>query len=84
MYLSRTVCSLPPDFELQVSIVECLYRMTTDSARAVLAQKWFNNSPVGERFTSIREAEFEVVSLYILALTFVTFCINIYRTADCF
>ena len=52
------------DFELQVSIVECLYRLTSAAERASLATKWFNDAPssVIQQFTSIREAEFEVVS----------------------
>ena len=53
------------DFELQVSIVECLYRLTTDSERVTLAKNWFSShSTAIENFIAIREAEFEVVSVF--------------------
>jgi len=53
------------DFELQVTIVECLFRLTSDSERNALALQWFqNNPPLLSSFKIIREGFFEVVSKY--------------------
>lgn len=49
-----------------MSVVECLYRLTTDSERVSLAHEWFSGqSTLVEKFTAIRETEFEVVSVLV-------------------
>ena len=51
-----------PDFELQVTILECLFRLTTASERKNLACKWFRNkTAILTTFNGIREGLFEVV-----------------------
>ena len=64
--------SLPPplhsspqhtDFELQVAIVEGIFRITTGEERGRLAGSWFHSSRAAEMFTNIHESEFETVSL---------------------
>jgi hypothetical protein len=50
------------DFELQVSILECLFRLTAVTERVNLADHWFSHlQSLSEAFNSIREAFFEVV-----------------------
>ena len=51
------------DYELQVAIVECLYRTTSAAERRPLAQQWFTNHNVAKSFLTIREADFEKVKL---------------------
>lgn len=51
-----------PDFELQVTTLECLFRLTAVAERVTLAKQWFNGLPsLAEAFKSIRETFFEVV-----------------------
>lgn len=51
------------DIELQVTMVECLFRLTSVRERSLLAQKWFRESPsVLIAFSGLRDSEFEVVS----------------------
>ena len=50
------------DYELQVAIVECLYRTTTAAERRPLAQQWFSHHDVAKSFLAIREADFEQVN----------------------
>ena len=50
------------DFELQVTTLECLFRLTTIAERATLAEQWFKGVPsILHAFKSIRESFFEVV-----------------------
>lgn len=51
------------DYELQVAMVECLYRTTSAAERRPLAQQWFSNQDVAKNFLAIREADFEQVKL---------------------
>ena len=54
-----------PDIELQVTMVECLFRLTSARERSLLAQKWFKeNTFVLNAFCGLRDTEFEVVSQY--------------------
>ena len=50
------------DYELQVAIVECLFRTTTAAERIPLAQQWFSNRDVAKNFLAINEADFEQVT----------------------
>ena len=51
-----------PDIELQVTMVECLFRLTSVRERSLLAQKWFKqNTSVLNAFCGLRDSEFEVV-----------------------
>ena len=54
------------DYELQVAIVECLYRTTTAAERRPLAQQWFSNHDVAKSFLAIREADFEQVETLVI------------------
>ena len=50
------------DFELQVTTLECLFRLTAMTERITLANAWFKGLPsISEAFKSIRESFFEVV-----------------------
>ena len=52
------------DFELQVTSLECLFRLSTVAEREALAKKWFSSIPsLIKAFKSIRESFFEVVRL---------------------
>ena len=51
------------DYELQVAIVECLYRTTSAAERRPLAQQWFSSRDVAKNFLTIKEADFEKVKL---------------------
>ena len=52
----------PLDIELQVTMVECLFRLTSIKERSSLAQKWYRRSPaLLKAFTALRDSEFEVV-----------------------
>lgn len=55
------------DYELQVAMVECLYRTTTAAERRPLAQQWFSNHDVAKSFLAIREADFEQVTIFFTA-----------------
>ena len=52
------------DFELQITTLECLFRLTTVAERATLANRWFkvHYPSLLKAFSSIRESFFEVVS----------------------
>ena len=51
------------DIELQVTMVECLFRLTSMKERSSLAQRWYRGRPVLlKTFTGLRDSEFEVVS----------------------
>lgn len=56
--------SLLLDIELQVTMVECLFRLTSIKERATLAQRWYRTRPaLLKAFTGLRDSEFEVVRL---------------------
>lgn len=59
------------DYELQVAIVECLYRTTTAAERRPLAQQWFSNHDVAKSFLAIREADFEQVKILFTTNSFI-------------
>lgn len=50
------------DFELQVAVVEIVFRITSAEERRIMADSWFCNTRTAEMFTAIRESEFETVS----------------------
>ena len=51
------------DIELQVTMVECLFRLTSMKERSSLAQRWYRERPaLLKAFTGLRDSEFEVVS----------------------
>lgn len=53
----------PLDIELQVTMVECLFRLTSIKERTSLGQKWFrSNHALLKAFSGLRDSEFEVVS----------------------
>lgn len=60
------------DYELQVAIVECLFRTTTAVERIPLAHQWFSNHNVARNFLTIREADFEQVENWLLQLTVIS------------
>ena len=60
---------LAGDYELQVALVECLFRTTTAAERVPLAQQWFSSQDVIKCFQAIREADFEQVNIYELIVT---------------
>ncbi|XP_070556715.1 synaptonemal complex protein 2-like [Ptychodera flava] len=47
------------DFEMQVSIIETLFRTTVKKNRALFAKKWFHGSTETNEFAAIREKQFE-------------------------
>ncbi|KAM4544090.1 synaptonemal complex protein 2-like [Fundulus diaphanus] len=50
------------DYEMQVSLVEVLCRLTPRREREQRANQWFSNRNVGAAFCDIRDADFEVDS----------------------
>ncbi|XP_035981559.1 synaptonemal complex protein 2-like isoform X2 [Fundulus heteroclitus] len=50
------------DYEMQVSLVEVLCRLTPRRERQQRANQWFSNRNVGAAFCDIRDADFEVDS----------------------
>ena len=62
LYLANHFC-LSVDIELQVTMVECLFRLTSVKERSSLAQQWYRRTPaVLKAFSGLRDSEFEVVS----------------------
>lgn len=59
--LSASIPSLG-DYELQVSIIEALFRFTNKRDRKQLAQAWFKSRSQSEAFSAIKDSEFETVS----------------------
>lgn len=60
------------DFELQVTTLECLFRLTTVIEREYLSKQWFGDT-VSESFGGIRESFFEVVCKIITVVMCVFF-----------
>ena len=52
------------DYELQVGILEILFRLISPEDRDEFAQVWFKDDKVLKAFQQIRDSDFETVSEY--------------------
>jgi hypothetical protein len=49
------------DLEMQITLLEALYRYSHRLDRQALAQTWFSDASYSEAFMAIQESEFETV-----------------------
>jgi hypothetical protein len=49
------------DLEMQIALLEALYRYSQRLDRQALAQTWFSDASYCEAFMAIQESEFETV-----------------------